>query len=191
MQQEELTALIEQTAALMAQYERRGAGIDARLHTLGNALEGLTRQLPGVVAAAANSSLQTLPAELTGMLRERLDRTVGDYRTALQAASHEAEKAAQALTGQITHLRRLHRLLVWKVLAASAFTLVLLLAGGLWLSLHYTRVIRDQRLAADLMRAYNNADVALCGSASLCANVDSKGERYGEHRQYLPVRSRP
>lgn len=191
MQQAELTALIEQTAALMTQYERRGTGIDARLQTLGDGLEGLTQRLPAVVAAAANASLQTLPADLISLMRERLDKTMGDYRTALHAASHEAERAAQVLAGQITQMRRLHRLLVWKVLAASAFTLLLLLAGGLWLSLHYTRVIRDQQLAADLMHAYNSADVALCGSAALCANVDTKGKRYGEHRQYLPVRPRP
>ena len=191
MQQHELTALIEQTAVLMTQYERRGAGIDMRLQTLGDGLEGLTERLPAVVAAAANSSLHTLPAELISVMRERMDQAADDYRTALHAASHEAARAAQVLAGQISQMRRLHRLLVWKVLVASALALLLLLAGSAWLSLHYARVLRDQQLAADLMRAYNSADVTLCGRAVLCANVDTRGQRYGERRQYLPVRPRP
>ena len=40
MQMEELNALIDKTATLMVQYERRGANIDARLQALGEELQG-------------------------------------------------------------------------------------------------------------------------------------------------------
>jgi hypothetical protein len=73
---------------------------------------------------------------------------------------------------------------------ALALALALLLVGGAWLSLHYTRVIRDNQLSAELLKAYNGADVILCGNGKLCANVDTRGARYGDNRQYLPVRSR-
>lgn len=190
MQEDELTVLIDKTATLMAQYERRGAAIDARLQALGDTLQGLTRQLPTVVRTSADSVLQTLPAEMGSMMRNGLGQSIGDYRQRLDAAGHDIEKASQALAGQISRLQWLHRQLIWKTTAAVVLTLGLLLAGGAWLSLHYTRLIRDNQLSAELLKAYNGADVILCGNGKLCANVDTRGARYGDNRQYLPVRPR-
>ncbi len=190
MQQEELTALIDKTATLMAQYERRGAVIDARLHALADALQGLTQQLPVVVRTSAAGVLQTLPAEMGSVLRDGLVQSMSDYRKRLDMASDDVEKTSQTLVGQLGRLQRLHRQLIWKALGAVALALALLLAGGAWLSLHYTRVIRDNQISADLLKAYNGADVTLCASGTLCANVDPQGARYGEHRQYQPVKSR-
>ena len=190
MQQDELTALIDKTATLMAQYERRGEAIDARLQALGDTLQGLTQQLPVAVKASADGVLQTLPAEMGSVMRNGLGQSMTDYRQRLDTASHDVEKASQALAGQIGQLQRLHRQLIWKTLGVVVLALALLLAGGAWLSLHYTRVIRDNQLSAELLKAYNAADVTLCGSGKLCANVDTRGARYGKDRQYLPVRPR-
>lgn len=190
MQQDELTTLIDKTATLMAQYERRGDAIDARLQALGETLQGLARQLPEVVRTSADDAMQTLPAEMATVMRNNLGQSIGEYRQRLDAAGHDIEKASQALAGQIGHLQRLHRQLIWKATGAVVLALALLLAGGAWLSLHYTRVIRDNQLSAELLKAYNDADVTLCGSGKLCANVDTRGARYGENRQYLPVRPR-
>lgn len=190
MQSDELNALIDKTATLMVQYERRGAHIDARLQALGEVLQGLTRQLPTVVQASTQGLLRTLPDEMADTVRAGLGESMGSYRQGLQAARAEVERAAHALAGQIGQLQNLHRRLVWKTLAAAWGSLALVLGGGAWLSLHYTQVIRDNRLSADLMKAYNNADVVLCGNGELCANVDGKRARYGERGQYLPIRSR-
>lgn len=190
MQQEELTDLIDKTATLMVQYERRGATIDSRLQALGDALQGLAQQLPAVVKTSADDVLQRLPAEMGSAMREGIGQSMGDYRQRLDGAGHDVEKAAQSLAGQINRLQRLHRQLIWKSMAAVVLTLALLLAGGAWLSMHYTRVIRDNQLSAELLKAYNGADVTLCDHGSLCANVDTRGMRYGEHRQYLPVKPR-
>lgn len=190
MQQDELTALIDKTATLMVQYERRGAGIDTRLQALGDTLQGLAQQLPGVVRASVQDLLQSLPGEMASTVREGLGHAMGEYRQSLRTASGEVEKASQALAGQISHLQRLHRQLIWKTVGTSMITLALLLAGGAWLSMHYARVIKDNQLSAELMKAYNGADVVLCGDGGLCANVDGKGARYGDHRQYLPIRPR-
>lgn len=189
MQQGELTVLIDKTATLMAQYDRRGAAVDARLQSLGDTLQGLAQQLPVVLRASADGMVQTLPAEMASVMRSGLGQSIGDYRQRLDTAGHEVKKAAQSLAGQIGQLQRLHRQLIWKTIAAVALTLALLLAGGAWLSMHYTRVIRDNQLSAELIKAYNNADVTLCGS-NLCANVDTRGARLGPSRQYLPVKLR-
>ncbi len=190
MQQDELTALIDKTATLMAQYERRGAVIDARLQALGDTLQGLTQQLPLVVRMSTEGALQTLPAEMASLMRGALGPSIGEYRQRLDAAGQDIGTAAHALAAQISQLQRLHRQLIWNTTGAVALALALLLAGGAWLSLHYTRVIRDNQLSAELLKAYNGADVALCGSGKLCANVDTRGARLGQNRQYLPVKSR-
>jgi len=190
MQLEELDVLIDKTATLMVQYERRGAQVEGHLQRLGETLQGLARQLPAIVKGSTAELLQTLPAEVTGTVRAGLERPLGDWRSSLQAAGAEAEKATKMLAQQIDGLRKLHRLLVWKTLGAVAITLALLLAGGAWLSLHYAAVIREDQLSANLLKAYNRADVVLCGDGQLCANVDIKHARYGDRSQYLPVKPR-
>ena len=94
------------------------------------------------------------------------------------------------MSGQLARLERLHRLLLWKTVGAVAACLVLLLAGGAWLSMHYAGVIRDNQLSAELLRAYNGADVTLCDGGRLCANIDTSARRYGERGQYVPVAPR-
>lgn len=190
MQSDELNALIDKTATLMVQYERRGAHIGARLQALGDELQGLTRQLPAAVRGATHDLLQTLPGEMAETVRDGLGQSLGAYRQGLDAANAEIAQAARALTGQIVQLQSLHRWLIWKTVATVLVALVLLLGGGAWLSTHYAHVIRDNQMSAELMRAYNSADVVLCGDGQLCANVDGKRAHYGERGQYLPVKSR-
>lgn len=190
MQMEELNALIDKTATLMVQYERRGAQIDARLQSLGEVLQGLTQRLPAVVRDSSKGLLQTLPGEMADTVRAGLGQSMGMYRQNIDAAGADIARSAHALAGQIEQLQSLHRRLIWKVTVVAVVTLALLLGGGVWLSMHYTRVIHDEQLSADLMKAYNGADVVLCGDGLLCANVDSKHARYGERGQYLPVKSR-
>ena len=190
MQSDELNVLIDKTATLMVQYERRGAHIDARLRALGEVLQGLTQQLPSAVRGATHDLLQTLPGEMADMVRAGLGQSLGAYRQNLNAANAEITQAARALAGQIDQLQSLHRRLIWRTTATVLVALALLLGGGAWLSTHYAHVIRDNQMSADLMRAYNSADVVLCGNGQLCANVDGKRAHYGERGQYLPVKSR-
>jgi hypothetical protein len=86
-------------------------------------------------------------------------------------------------------MKSLHRMLIWKALGAAIISLLLLFGAGVWLSMYYVSVIRDNQVSAELLKAYNAADVVLCGK-SLCARVDPKGQRYGEKGEYLPVRLR-
>lgn len=190
MQSEELSALIDKTATLMVQYEHRGAHIDARLQSLADALQGLAQQLPTVVGDAAGRLLRALPGEMSDVVRAGLGEPVAAYGKNLDASGAELARAAHALAGQISQLQGLHRRLVWKAAATVLAALALLFGGGAWLSMHYAQVIRNNQQSAELMRAYNGADVVLCGHGQLCANVDGKHARYGERGQYLPVKPR-
>ena len=118
--------------------------------------------------------------------REGLGQAVQHYRQHLQASGEEVSGSAHALAERIRRLEQLHRHLLWKTFGAVALCLALLLAGGAWLSLHYRKVIEQNQLSAQLLKAYNDADVNLC-DGQLCARVDLKAPRFGDHRQYLPV----
>jgi hypothetical protein len=190
MQEDELSALISKTAALMEQFERRCDDIDQRLLASSQALQELTRQLPAIVRQSADGSLQALPAQVLSRVQEGLACPVADYQQRLDRAGSEVGNVSHALALQIQRLERLHKLLIWKVVGVTAVCLLLLLAGGVWLSMHYTKVIEENQLTADLMRTYNNADLVMCDKGQLCANVDAKGKRYGQHKQYVPVMSR-
>lgn len=187
MQPDELTALISQTAMLMEQFERRCENIDQRLQGLAGDMQRLVVQLPAVVGQSVDGSLQALPNQVLSQVRDGMARPVGDYQQRLHAAGIDIEGSAQTLTRQIRRTEQLHQWLIWKVVAATTACLVLLLAGGAWLLLHYTRVIRENQLSAELLKAYNAADVTLCEHGRLCANVDAKGTRHGDRKQYLPV----
>jgi hypothetical protein len=55
--------------------------------------------------------------------------------------------------------------------------------------MHYADVIKQNQMSADLVTLYNHADVTIC-DGRLCANVDPKGKRYGQHGEYATVKER-
>lgn len=189
MQQDELAQRFAKVAALMEQFERNCVAIDQRLHSLAEGMQGAMQQLPVVVGQAADRSLQMLPGRVMDKVQDGLQRPVQVYQQQLDTAGGEIREGAHALARQLQRMEQLHRLLIWKVVAATVACLVLLFAGGLWLSMHYAGVIRENQVSADLLKAYNAADVVVCGGR-LCANVDPKVRRYGSQGEYLPVRSR-
>lgn len=189
VQTAEVASLISKTAVLMEQFDRRCGEIEQRLRTHSGELERLSQQVPAIVRQSADGSLHALPGLVMDRLGGGLERPVQDYQKRLNRAGGELEAAAHKLGGQIERLQHLHRLLLWKTVAAVAACLGLLLAGGAWLSLHYAGVIEQNRLSAELLQAYNRADVTLC-DGRLCAHIEAKGRRYGERGQYVPVAPR-
>ncbi|WP_458072099.1 relaxation protein [Rhodanobacter sp. BL-MT-08] len=190
MQEDELTVLISKTAALMEQFERRCDEIDQRLSTSQEELQKLTRQLPDAVRQSAHESMQALPGQVSSQVQLGLSRPMAEYQQMLDRSGNDVGRASHALAQQIKQMARLQRLLIWKVIGVTAICFLLLLAGGIWLSMHYTRVIEENQLTADLLKTYNRADLVMCEKDQLCANVDTKGKHYGDRRQYVPVMAR-
>jgi hypothetical protein len=186
MDQDHLSALIAKTAVLMEQFERRCDEIERHQAALSQDLQHLAQQVPAVVRQSADQSLRALPGEVAG----RLQQPVQDYERRLHHAGEELTSGAQELTRQLVRLQHLHRHLVWKTAGITAACLLLLFAGGAWLSGHYYGVIRDNQLAAELLQAYNRADVRLCSDGRLCANVNREARGQGPRGDYLPVKPR-
>ena len=115
-------------------------------------------------------------------LRITREREVATFRQQMTAVleDHDA-RIGDALRPRVAR--------AWQCVAIVSLLGVVLVGGAVWLSTHYIRVIDQNRLSADLLKAYNRADVTLC-DGSLCARVDTKGRRWGEKGEYMPVRAR-
>lgn len=190
MEEPELLALVSQTSLLMEQFQRNCSRIDERLGQTWQALEGLSRQVPGVVQRSAEESLREVPLQVMNRIREGIDRPVSDYERRLEVAAKTIEEGSRKLGEQMSRTQALHRALLWKVTGVVGGAVVVLLVAAIWLSSHYMSVIRQNQIGAELLRAYNAADVVLCSDGRLCANVNPKGQKAGERGQYLPVNPR-
>jgi hypothetical protein len=190
LDQHELAALISQTAALMEQFQRRTERSDQGLTALSEQLSALTQQLPQIVKQSADDILITLPQQVLKISQAGLAQSITECQSKLREAAEEATNTSNVLSAQMTKLAGLHRSLIWKTAAAISASILILLGGAIWLASHYMTVIEDNQISAELMKAYNRSDVTLCSDGRLCANVDTKGKRYGENLQYLPVSAR-
>lgn len=189
MDTQQTTHLIASASALMERFERRTQQIESSLQAAHQQLHQLTQQLPEAVHRAADMEMQKLRSNVVGVVDAGIGQSVSTYESRLHAAGQQLQQASHALSTQLHGMRQLHRLLIWKVTGICLASLALILLGGSWMSSHYYDEIRRHQVAADLLRAYDGADVALCGDA-LCANVDPKGKTFGDAGQYRPVRAR-
>ncbi|MCC8554375.1 relaxation protein [Xanthomonas cerealis pv. cerealis] len=184
MNQSDTLALASNAAALMEQFERICADLNRQQRRLVQHLEQVTQSLPGLTVRSVQETLQRVPDALIRQVQNGLDEPVAGFEKRLQHAGSLISEGAQSLATQ-----RMQRLLLWKSAAVTLGSLLLLLAGGGWLLMQYRQDIRDNQLRAELLRAYNAADVTLCESR-LCANIKTQGPAYGDHSQYQLVRSR-
>lgn len=182
MQAHELTDLVAAVSALMERFERRAQLIEMDL-------QQLAHQLPATVRAAADAEIQRLPVAVIERIGAGLEQPVTDYQRRLQEDSRQLRQAAHTLSDRIQRMQALHRHLIWKIAGIALGSLALVLAGGGWLSKHYYDEIRRNQMSAELLKAYNAADVTLC-DGRLCANVDAAGQALGDHSQYRPVHLR-
>ncbi|XUP35755.1 relaxation protein (plasmid) [Xanthomonas axonopodis pv. vasculorum] len=181
--------LVSKTAALMEQFERRCSDIEQQQRRLAQQLEQVTQSLPGVMTRSAEQTLQRVPDTLVRNVKQGMDQSVADFEKRLQLAGSMIGGGAQSLSDQLKRIERAQRLLLWKGAAVVVGSLLVLLGGGGWLLAHYRQQIEDNQLRAELLRAYNAADVTLC-NGQLCANVETKGRTYGDRRQYRQVKPR-
>ena len=190
MQEDELSALIAQMAALAAQMTASMERFDQRCDRIEQRQDALAEQQSAVFSQKADDLLETVSGRVSSTAREGLEPVVADYRQSLRSSATEIAEGTRALSQQIVQLKRPVRHVMWKLCGVVIFALALLLVSSIWLSTHYVQVIRENQLSAELLKAYNGADVSLCGEDQLCANVDVKGARTGDHKQYFAVRPR-
>jgi hypothetical protein len=112
---------------------------------------------------------------------------LGNCERLLFSAGNRARDGTPILPRQFERIEPQHQGLVRKMsraalgtLRLALVTLALLLGGAIWLSMYYADIICGNQISADLLKAYNQADVMLC-DGRLCAKIGKK---------YLPVAPR-
>lgn len=178
MNDQTMLALASKMSALVEKFERR-------CEQSGSELQKLSQQLPAVVRQAANEQLGRLPEAVLADVRSGIERPVSDYERRLREAGEQIQQSSLALSAQLRRAETLHRHLIWKVAGITLGSLVLMLAGGAWLSSQYHDEISKNQISAALLKAYNEADVTLC-DGHLCVRADKSAKPSGEYLRVKP-----
>lgn len=190
MNANEIADLVASTSALMERFERRTQQIESSLQAAHQQLQQLAQQVPVAVQQAAHTEMQKLRGSIASAVDAGVGQTISSYEDRLRTSGQHVQQASHTFAAQIHGMQQLGRHLLWKVVGVCLASLVLLVLGGGWLSKHYYDEIRRHQLSAELLKAYDAADVTLC-DGRLCANVDTRSDTFGEQGQYRPVRDRP
>ena len=155
MDTDRITDLVASVSALMERFERRTQQIEGSLQAAHPQLQELSQHLPATLRRAADTEMRHLRDSVVGTVDAGLGQSVSVYRTDLETAGQDVRQASHALAAQIDAARALYRHLLWKVVGVCLASLVLIVAGGGWLSKHYYDEIRRYQLSAELLKAYD------------------------------------
>ncbi len=189
MQQEQVMELVASASQLMEQLQRLSQQAGQPQTAAVRELQQVGGQLPAVLDHAADRQLGQLAERVQEQLGRGAEQTVEQFNRKLLDISQRLEGLVQASQQHAMRIEQATRRM-WLAFAGLALGGAVVLVAGIGLGRHYAAQIREQQITAELLRAYNNADVTLCGGR-LCANVDGKGQRYGERSEYQPIRPRP
>ncbi|MBK0011058.1 relaxation protein [Stenotrophomonas sp. S41] len=190
MDERQLEDLISKTALLMERYQRLCTEMSEQQTQLSAALNGLTQSLPGQLRDGTDAAIAGLSGEGAAAVKQALLGPVSAYEQQLAASADHVGRSIDALSAEVKRLQLASRGVLWKSLAITVAAVAVLLGGAVWLGGRYQTEIERSQIEADLLRAYNRADVVLCGKEQLCANVETRGAGMGENGRYRVVRPR-
>jgi len=171
--------LDQRSQAAVQQVEQAGAMLDRSAHRLGSSSADFTREV--------SSALQRQSGEFIG---KGLADSIGEFKSQLTACAHAASAAARTLEGERLALSRERRTWLWLGSGALLVASTLATVSSFHAVSSSRKEVERNQIAADLLRAYDQADVRLCGHR-LCANVEDSGARQGTDNQYRLVKPRP
>jgi hypothetical protein len=189
VQKEDIEALVFKTGALLEQFVRYCEQQGQHQTALAERLQLVIASAPEQMKQSADRVFSTLPHTVTAQLDSGLSAPIKHYERKLEQSGAQLQERVAQLTRQLTQLESFSRRLVWKVAAVVIAALLVAIIGGATAVSYYRDQIRQSQLSAELLHAYNQADVTLC-NGQLCANVDKAGQKYGEHGEYQPVHLR-
>ncbi|MEX1826941.1 hypothetical protein [Luteibacter sp. CQ10] len=185
MYEEGTKKLASQVAMLLERLSRMSQSMDERQRQAMEQQERTVRALPDVLRQAANQTLSGIAEDATQCVRAGLNEPLADVAKRADEHRRIMQASTDAMAGTQRKLIRFTHKALWLVVGLLAVILPVI-ATGSYLGWHYAQVIAQQRIEADLLRAYNQADLRLCDTR-LCARVDRSDKRYGD---YLPVKPR-
>lgn len=180
IEKEELNELLVKTAALMSVFQQECQRITSEL---GGTNQGFNRQIKDSLSEQRSDLNKTVVATVDSNLKQSLD----NYQQSLKKAGVSLNQYTQKFDQELSQILKKNKNLVWVAWLVTFFSLILLLVGGGWLIVQYKEKIETNQVSADLMKAYNQADVSLC-DGRLCVKLENiTPKKYG---QYSLVKNR-
>lgn len=189
MRKEDVEALAYKTGTLLEQFVRYCEQQGQHQTAMAERLQYAIGSVPEQMKQSADKLFSGLPQTVSSQVENGLSVPLKDYERKLEASSGQLQERVGQLTKQLAQLESFSRRLVWKVAAVVIAALLVAVIGGATAVSYYRDQIKQSQISAELLHAYNQADVTLC-DGQLCANVDKGAQKYGEHGQYQPVRTR-
>lgn len=186
---EDTQRLVIELAALTRLLEQRSRSAVHQVEQAARAMDEGTRQLVAQTGGLTREMAQALQRQAGDMFGQGLGSSVEQLRQQLGSAANAATSAASTLEGERKALQHERRTWLWLGCGALLIGTALAVLGSGYAVMQSRKEVQQNRVEAELLRAYNRADVTLCGER-LCANVDDKATRVGERRQYRVVKNR-
>ncbi|PXV59073.1 hypothetical protein SAMN04487785_1179 [Dyella jiangningensis] len=181
--------LLEQSTLLIESQKQENAQLRGQLAQATAALRQASGQLEAGGQRLGHEALQVISDSARRVLADNAARAMGQIHQQAETTAKQLASAADAAREQSRQLNRAQTTMVWKSLALMAVGAVLLAGGaGLW-AWTSGKEAQRYRVEAELGRRISQSDLIQCGDG-LCANVDAEGERVGDQKQYVPVKSR-
>lgn len=180
--------MVLQTASILETFRRQSDKVhDANLKSA-EQLNRAAADVPDRVQQAMAGTLSGMASEATQRLRHGLQAPLAELQQQINATSQRIDPAAQRLTASAAQVDQLLRRVTWVcVLAVGVLVTGLTLAGvAAWKA---NSAIKKTQLEADVLRAYNEANVRLC-DGRLCAKPAPGNKRFGDKGEYILVAPR-
>lgn len=189
MEQRDLKQFIVQLAAITDRLDQRSASAVQTVESSAQRISSEARRLTSSSEGFTREVAQGLQQRSGEIVREGLAQAMTQFGQQLEAAAAVAGRAAVTLEQERQALRDQRRTWLWLGCGALLIGSLLTVATSIYVVKDSYQQVAQNQIEAELLRAYNAADVTLCGGR-LCANVDNKAQRFGEHNEYLLVEPR-
>lgn len=173
-----------QAAAMMERVARMNQELyQSNLHAV-EALERTSNATPRILQNAAQQILGQLTKDVATSVQSGLNRPLQDFHHHIADGVNHVNGLTDGISQSRSQIAAVVDKLKWMVISVTAAMLLVVIVGGslLW---HYRSVIENYQIQADLMHAYNQADVRLC-DGRLCARVERTDKRYGDYQLVKP-----
>ncbi|MFZ5656509.1 MAG: hypothetical protein ACOY37_05555 [Pseudomonadota bacterium] len=186
---EEARQLLLKLLDLAERMETRDARVIEALAQQSAALQATAQGVQAGGRRLAQDALELLRVHSRDAVQAGVGDAAAASREHLAQAATDAARASEALRMATDALLRQRRLWTWTAPLALLIGSLLAVGGAAYAVMHSRAQVERHRIEAALLRAYNEADVTLCGER-LCANVDPRARGVGERGQYRPVKPR-
>lgn len=178
---DEAKQLLLKLLELAERMESRDARVIELLSQQAAHLQSATHDVQAGGRRLAGDALNLLREQSRDAVQAGVADAASQSRDRLVQASADATRASDALRTAAYALQRQQRLWTWTAPIALIAGSLLAVGAAAYAVADARSQVQRHRIEAELLRAYNRADVTLCGDR-LCANVDPRARGVGRYR---------